>query len=148
MNGRINAKRQCRKLNDTIGDLENIGGTKLAQKRAEILDDLLGSFDPKAIEIEPPFFCDYGYNIHVGTGFYCNHNCVILGTLTSYYFDRDCAKVTIGDRVVMGPNVQIYSATHPIEIAPRRAGVELAYPITVAPHTLTPVTRRSGMIVG
>jgi acetyltransferase-like isoleucine patch superfamily enzyme len=32
---------------------------------------------------------------------------------------------------MFGPNVQIYAATHPIDVAPRRGGVELAYPITV-----------------
>ena len=81
VDGRLTAKRLCRALNDTVGDPSNIGAAKLAEKRSEILDSLLGSFDPTAVEIEPPFWCDYGYNISLGKGFYCNYNCCILGTL-------------------------------------------------------------------
>ena len=44
--------------------------------------------------ITTPFWCDYGYNIEIGKNFYSNHNCVIL----------DCAKVTFGDNVFVGPN--------------------------------------------
>jgi len=32
---------------------------------------------------------------------------------------------------MFGPNVQLYAATHPIDIERRRAGSELAYPITI-----------------
>jgi len=97
--GRLNAKRLCRRLNETIGDPEDLGPAKLAERRSRILESLLGSFHPSAIEIEPPFWCDYGYNLSVGKGFYCNYNCCILGIppLGNTYID--CAKITIGDRV-------------------------------------------------
>lgn len=85
--GRLQAKRSCKALNDTIGDPENLGATALATKRSQILDSLLGSFDPHAVEIEPPFWCDYGYNLRVGKGFYCNYNCCILGTVPWYVSD-------------------------------------------------------------
>ena len=71
--------------------------------------------------IRAPFYCDYGYNIHLGKNFYANHNCVIL----------DCAKVTFGDHVMVGPNCGFYTACHPIDPQQRREGVEFARPITV-----------------
>ena len=60
-------------------------------KRNEIIRKL---FDKVGNDffIEPPFRCDYGYNISIGDNFYSNYNCTIL----------DCAKVTIGDNVVIG----------------------------------------------
>jgi maltose O-acetyltransferase len=71
--------------------------------------------------IEPPFWCDYGYNVRIGDGFYANHGCVIL----------DCAPVTFGDRVLLGPTCGFYTAGHPLDAAQRAAGLEYAYPITV-----------------
>lgn len=71
--------------------------------------------------LQAPFFCDYGYNITVGSGFYCNFNCVIL----------DVAPVTIGDRVLLGPAVQIYTATHPLDAAARAGGLEGGSPVRI-----------------
>ena len=79
-----------------------------------------------ALLIEPSFWCDYGYNIHLGKNFYANHNCVIL----------DCAKVTFGDHVMVGPNCGFYTACHPIDPQQRREGVEFARPITVGKRCL------------
>ncbi len=55
------------------------------------------------VEIQPPFYCDYGYNIGTGERVFFNFNCVIL----------DVMPVMIGSRTLFGPNVQIYTATHP-----------------------------------
>jgi maltose O-acetyltransferase len=71
--------------------------------------------------IEPPFFCDYGSNIRMGDRVFFNFNCVIL----------DPGLVTIGSDVQLGPAVQIYTATHPLGHAARRAGPELAKPVTI-----------------
>lgn len=90
------------------------------QERMELLRQLLGSTDGRFL-IEPSFWCDYGYNIHLGKDFYSNHNCVIL----------DCAKVTFGDHVMVGPNCGFYTACHPIDPQQRREGIEFARPITV-----------------
>jgi len=75
--------------------------------------------------VEPPFFCDYGENITLGAGVFFNFNCVVL----------DVAPVTIGDHVLMGPNVQIYTATHPLDSATRRTWLELAKPIRIGSDT-------------
>lgn len=71
--------------------------------------------------VEPPFYCDYGYNIKVGKNFYANHGVVIL----------DAAPVTFGDDVLLGPGVLISTATHPKDPHKRRKGLESAHPITV-----------------
>lgn len=71
--------------------------------------------------LQAPFYCDYGYNIAVGAGFYCNFNCVIL----------DVAPVRIGDRVLLAPAVQIYTATHPLDASTRVAGLESGQPVTI-----------------
>lgn len=71
--------------------------------------------------IEPPFWCDYGYNIEIGEHFYANHNCIIL----------DGAKVTFGDHVFIAPNCGFYTAGHPLDRERRNQGLEYAYPITV-----------------
>lgn|SRR5690625_722080 len=91
-----------------------------SQQRADILRELL----PGAAEdlwIEPPFYCDYGTNIAVGERVFFNFNCVVL----------DVAPVRIGARVLVGPNVQIYAATHPVSAIERRAGLELGQPIEI-----------------
>jgi len=71
--------------------------------------------------VEPPFYCDYGSNISVGERFYANAGCVFL----------DCAAIEIGDHVLLGPGVHLYTATHPVETSLRRRGLELAKPITI-----------------
>ncbi len=91
-----------------------------AEKRLHLLRELLGAVGGK-VEIEPPFYCDYGYNIFAGENLYMNFGCVVL----------DCAPVRIGSNVMFGPTVQIYTATHPVEPEIRRSGRELAYPITI-----------------
>lgn len=71
--------------------------------------------------IEPPFCCDYGYNIEIGANFYANYNLVIL----------DCAKVKIGSNVFIAPNVGIYTAGHPVYAQTRNTGLEFALPIEI-----------------
>ena len=85
----------------------------------QILRQLLPNAHKK-IYIEPPFHCDYGYNIYSGENVYLNVNCVILDTM----------KVEIGNNVFFGPAVQIYTATHPLEAIERRS-VEFSKPVSI-----------------
>lgn len=73
------------------------------------------------IIIEPPFFCDYGYNIYTGTKVFFNFNCVLL----------DVAPIKIGSNVLFGPSVQVYTATHPMDAKQRREGLESAKPVII-----------------
>ena len=68
-----------------------------------------------------PFYCDYGYHIRIGRNFFANTHLVIL----------DGADVSIGDNVFIAPNVGIYTAGHPLDIARRNAGLEYARPISI-----------------
>jgi maltose O-acetyltransferase len=90
------------------------------RERQELLDELLGSVG-RECKIEPPFRCDYGYNIYIGENFYANFDCVIL----------DVCRVDIGRNCQIGPGVHIYTATHPLDAAERTKGPEYGKPVTI-----------------
>jgi maltose O-acetyltransferase len=75
----------------------------------------------KGAVIQPPFHCDYGYNIHLGENVFLNFNCVIL----------DVARVEIGAGTQIGPAAQIYTADHPRDPAERRTGLGFGRPVTI-----------------
>jgi len=108
----LNAKKIVRLFNSTIeNELES---------RKKILSELFEKAGEN-IYIEPPFHCDYGYNISVGNNFYANYDCIIL----------DVNKVKIGNNVKIGPRVNIYTAGHPIDAATRNSRLEFGKPITI-----------------
>lgn len=92
----------------------------LREKRERIIRELFGKTG-KNCWIESPFNCDYGYNITVGDNFYTNTNCCIL----------DCARITIGDNVWIGPNVGIYTPEHSFDMEERTKGYEHALPVEI-----------------
>jgi len=98
----------------------NNGSEEDTTERAEILKQLIPN-SGKNLWLQPPFYCDYGYNITVGDGVFFNFNCVVL----------DVVEVKIGSRTLFGPNVQIYTATHPTNYKERATGLEFAKPITI-----------------
>ena len=89
-------------------------------ERPSILRALLGHIGENSI-IEPPFYCPYGHNIYIGEQVYLNVLCTIL----------DCNTVRIGDHVMIGPGVQIYTAAHHLQAEPRNQGWEVARAITI-----------------
>ena len=89
-------------------------------KRNEIIRNLFGKTGNEFF-IEPPFRCDYGYNIEIGDKFYSNYNLIIL----------DCARVKIGNNVLIAPNVSIYTAGHPLDFELRIQEYEFAYPVII-----------------
>lgn len=93
---------------------------RMAEEKKNLLQNLLGKMEEFCI-IEPPFWCDYGYNIRVGKNFYANHGMVIL----------DCAEVTFGDNVFIGPDCGFYTAQHPLDVEVRNTFVESARPIRI-----------------
>jgi len=90
------------------------------KKRNNIIQQLFGK-TAEPFFIEPPFRCDYGYNIAIGANFYANYNLTIL----------DCAKVTFGENVFIAPNVSIFTAGHPIHFEARNQEFEYAIPISI-----------------
>ncbi|SHJ62114.1 maltose O-acetyltransferase [Clostridium cavendishii DSM 21758] len=110
-NDRIRAKKLCKKFNSLEPDE--------FEERGRVLKELFRT--ENTCHIEPNFFCDYGYNIEIGKDFYANHNCTIL----------DVNKVKIGNNVLFAPNVQVYTATHPVEVEKRVDGQEMGYAIEI-----------------
>lgn len=108
---RIAARDLAYKFNQTLPS-DKINREKLIRHLIKIEDNF---------HIEANFNCDYGYNIEVGTGLFMNFNCTIL----------DVAKVSIGNNVLIGPHVQIYTALHPTDPVDRINWVEFAKPVTI-----------------
>jgi maltose O-acetyltransferase len=101
-------------------DRFNSTGVDHPDARRALLTELLESFGAGA-EILPPLRCDYGYTTSVGVRTFINYGAVIL----------DPAYVRIGADVQIGPNVQLLTATHPIDAATRRERWESADRITI-----------------
>lgn len=109
---RIKTRLLIKELNDTREDETS--------ERTRILQQLIPN-QGQGLWLQPPFYCDYGYNIKLGDKVFFNFNCVVL----------DVTYVIIGSRTLFGPNVQIYTATHPINHKERASGLEYAKPITI-----------------
>lgn len=85
----------------------------------EVVKELFGKCENAFIN--PPFYCDYGFNIEVGKDLFCNYNCTIL----------DVCKVKIGDNCLMAPNVAIYTAGHPVHPALRNTFFEYGAEVVI-----------------
>jgi len=109
---RLQTRLLLKELNDS--------GEDETEKRKNILAKLILNA-AEGLWLQPPFYCDYGYNLHIGEKVFFNFNCVVL----------DVSTVTIGSRTMFGPNVQLYTATHPINHVERASGLEYAKPIVI-----------------
>lgn len=109
---RRRARLLCKALNDTRDDEQG--------ERARLIKELIPA-SGESLWIEPPFYCDYGTNITIGSRVFFNFNCVVL----------DVAHVSIGSRVLFGPGVQIYAATHPLSARERATGLELGRAVEI-----------------
>lgn len=109
---RIRAKKLFRTYNKTDDDE--------VEKRGAILKQLFERVGSN-VWIETGFRCEFGSNISIGDNVYINFDCIIL----------DCAKVTIGDDVLMGPRIGLYAADHAIDPAERANGGCIGRPITI-----------------
>ena len=108
---RERARDLCRALNDTR--------ESQAAERRRILEELFGA-GGDSVWMQPPFYCDYGTNIRLGTRVFFNFNCVVL----------DVCEVKIGDYTLFGPGVQILTPLHPLDAALRRVQ-EFGKPIEI-----------------
>ena len=100
--------------------LKSYNQTETQPERQAILQYLLGHIGQNSV-IEPPFYCVYGQNIYIGDDVYLNLLCNIL----------DCNEVHIGNHVMIGPSVQIYTAAHELQAEARNKGMEVAKPIVI-----------------
>lgn len=109
---RMECKKKVFEYNNTSPEKE--------EERDKLIREILGKTNGW-LRIESPFHCDYGYNIEVGEWFFANYNFIVL----------DVGKVKIGDNVMMGPNVGIYTAGHPIHPDSRNSGYEYGMDVTI-----------------
>ena len=107
----LRARRLTQQLNTM--DRADFEGIRAVVK--ELLGESEGAF------INPPFYCDYGFNIRVGKNFFANYNCTIL----------DVGKVIIGDNCQMAPNVAVYTAGHPVHPATRNTAYEYGIDVKI-----------------
>ena len=109
----LEQQKRARRLTQALNTADRTDFDKIAG----IVKELFGKSD--GAWVNPPFYCDYGFNIEVGKNFFANYHCTIL----------DVAKVRIGDNCQMAPNVAIYTAGHPIHPATRNTlyeyGIEI-----------------------
>lgn len=90
------------------------------KEREKILKELLGSVGENPY-FEPGFRCEFGYNISIGNHFYANFDCVML----------DGGGIEIGDNVLFGPRVGIYTSNHALDAEERMAGACYAQKVTI-----------------
>ncbi len=110
--GRLNARLLFQRINSISEDKK--------EERDSLLYKLFGSAGVN-LWVEPPFYCDYGSNIYLGDRVFMNYNCCIL----------DVCEVHIGNDTMLGPNVQIYTASHPMEMKKRISGLEFGKDISI-----------------
>lgn len=122
-----------------------INQAESAELRSQLLKETFGRTGKK-IYMEPVINFDYGYNIFVGENFYANFNCTFL----------DVSTIEIGDNCMFAPDVQLYTATHPLHPVKRNSGLEYAKPIKIGDNVwlgggviVTPgVTLGNNVVVG
>lgn len=110
---RLTCRRALDEFNGAPADADD--------RRGRVLQSLLGAIGLGSL-IMPRLTCDYGAHVHVGTNSFLNYDTVLL----------DCARITVGDAVNIGPRCHLLTARHPMDDhAARRAGWETAEPVTV-----------------
>ena len=109
---RLNARELCFRLN-------GLPPSQFEKDYNAIADELFAN--KSDVFITPPFQCDYGKNITLGSNVYFNFNCIVL----------DVAEVRIGNNVLFGPGVQVLTAFHPMNAELRRSGLELGRSVEI-----------------
>ena len=113
---RKSARSLLDQINESVSDIRE-------GERLTLCKKLFGALGAH-LWLQPPFYCDYGKNICLGDSVYFNFNCILL----------DVAPVSIGSFTLLGPNVQIYTAGHPLEWQPRKDGLEFGKAVTIGEH--------------
>ncbi len=141
--GRFRARKLMNQYTKHFPD--NATFDSLAKDREVMLRELMGKVGKDPF-MEPPIYVDYGCNISIGDRFYANfkyvlgvRDCfggrpwpsIIKAHLVYSTVILDCGIVTIGDRVMFGPFVSIFAATHETEVQSRRDDVEYAREVKI-----------------
>lgn len=112
INRRVWAKNIFKRFNQTTDEQ--------VEERKQLLTQLFGRIG-KNVFVEPNFTCEFGKNIYIGNNVYINFGAVFL----------DCSRITIGNDVLIGPNVGMYSANHSLDPEERASGALIGGRITI-----------------
>lgn len=85
-----------------------------------LFEELTGQKVGEHFRLIPPFYTDCGKNIRVGARVFINQSCTFYAL----------AEISIGDDVMIGPNVSLITSEHPVAPSQRRA-LLFGRPITV-----------------
>ena len=108
------------------------------EEKYAVLKEMFGGIGSQ-VSVGHSFICDYGCNIHIGNNVTVNVRCTFI----------DCNKITIGNNVLIAPDVRIYTATHPIELGERLTPVDTSNGLKYIRHTYAlPVTIEDGCWIG
>lgn len=84
-----------------------------------IFSELIGKEVDGTFFLIPPFYSDFGENIHIGKNVFINHACTFM----------DRGGITIEDDVLIGPKVNLITTNHPLNPVERKATI--SHPIVV-----------------
>lgn len=99
------AMRTTAKLNNLVtDDMQEINA---------VFSVLIGKKVDDTFFMIPPFYSDFGENIHIGKNVFVNHACTFM----------DRGGITVEDNVLIGPKVNLITTNHPINPSERRATI-------------------------
>ena len=133
-------QKVCRRILQRLNTVDRSDFDAIGKIVEELLGKSEGAF------INPPFYCDYGCHISVGDNFFANFDCILL----------DVNTITIGNNVLFGPRVCLFTAGHPLDAGVRRELLEFGKPIVIGDDvwiggnvTVNPgVTIGSNVVIG
>lgn len=110
------AKRRARRLSYELSSAATYDEEDFHRIVKELFAECGGN-----LYLKPPFYCDFGYNIHLGNGVLINYECVFL----------DAAPIMIGDNCFIGPMCGLYTVSHPLDVQHRNDGYVTGRPIVL-----------------
>ncbi|MDG2943026.1 sugar O-acetyltransferase [Exercitatus varius] len=126
----------CREM---LFDYNNLLRPSEKAKKTALIKKILGKTG-QTIKVNSPFFCDYGFQIEVGENFFANAGCTML----------DTGGIRIGDNVLFGPNVSLYTVDHPLDVSLRNESWEHGRKIIIGNNVWVggSVTILAGITIG
>lgn len=106
---------KCKRLLKTLNELDRWEYGQISRAAKAVIPR------SKNLFLIPPFYCEYGTHIKIGENFFANYNCVLI----------DVAEIEFGDNCMLGPNVSVYTAGHPIHPDTRNSGYEYGKKVTI-----------------